>query len=64
MVLYPVRGAAGLNTRTLSLDLAELYARDQRASANAYVALAKAAHVGLVEDTARYNAVGGASGVR
>ncbi|WP_294271060.1 glycosyl hydrolase 115 family protein, partial [uncultured Sphingomonas sp.] len=59
LVLYPVRGAAGLNTRTLSLDLAELYARDQRASANAYVALAKAAHVGLVEDTARYNAVGG-----
>ncbi|WP_375243429.1 glycosyl hydrolase 115 family protein [Sphingomonas parapaucimobilis] len=59
LVLYPVRGAAGLNTRILSLDLAELYARDQRASANAYVAGAKAAHAGLVADTARYNALAG-----
>jgi hypothetical protein len=59
LVLYPVRGAAGLNTRILSLDLAELYARDQRASANAYVARAKAAHGGLVADTARYNALAG-----
>lgn len=59
LVLYPVRGAAGLNTRILSLDLAELYARDQRASANAYVARAKAAHAGLVADTVRYNALDG-----
>jgi hypothetical protein len=59
LVLYPVRGAAGLNTRILSLDLAELYARDQRASANAYVARAKAAHARLVADTARYNALAG-----
>lgn len=57
LVLYPVRGAAGLNTRILSLDLAELYARDRRASANAYVARAKAAHGALVADTARYNAL-------
>lgn len=59
LVHYPVRGAAGLNTRILSLDLAELYARDQWASANAYVAWGKAAHGGLVADTARYNALAG-----
>ncbi|MBW8735050.1 MAG: glycosyl hydrolase 115 family protein, partial [Asticcacaulis sp.] len=52
LVLYPVRAAAELNTRILKLDLADLYAGQQRASANAYVEAAKAAHDGLVRDTA------------
>lgn len=55
LVLYPVRAAADLNTRILSLDLADLYAREQRASANLYVAQARAAHAELVTDTAHYN---------
>ncbi|MBW8735212.1 MAG: glycosyl hydrolase 115 family protein, partial [Asticcacaulis sp.] len=57
LVLYPVRAAAGLNTRILKLDLADLYAGQQRASANAYVEAAKAAHDGLVRDTATFNAL-------
>lgn len=55
MILYPVRGAANLNSRKLNFDLANLYARQGRASANAYVAKAKAAHQALVADTAAYN---------
>ncbi|MDV6330906.1 glycosyl hydrolase 115 family protein [Asticcacaulis sp. 201] len=57
LVLYPVRASAELNIRILSLDLAEFYAREQRASANSYVDQAKAAHTALVEDTKRYNAL-------
>ncbi|KQM65473.1 hypothetical protein ASE75_04190 [Sphingomonas sp. Leaf17] len=59
LVLYPVRGAAGLNDRILSLDLANLYARQQRAGANVYVDRARAAHAALVADTAAFNALGG-----
>jgi len=59
LVLYPVRGAAKLNERILKLDLAELYARQHRASANFYVDQARAAHAALVADTAAYNALGG-----
>ena len=59
LVLYPVRGAAKLNERILKLDLAELYARQHRASANVYVDQARAAHAALVADTAAYNALNG-----
>ena len=59
LVLYPVRGAAKLNERILKLDLAELYARQHRASANFYVDQARAAHAALVADTATYNALDG-----
>ncbi|WP_153002747.1 glycosyl hydrolase 115 family protein [Sphingomonas endophytica] len=59
LVGYPVRGAARLNERILDLDLAQLYARQDRASANIYVARAQAAHRALVADTARYNALAG-----
>lgn len=55
LVLYPVRGAASLNARILNIDLANLYARQGRASANSYSDLAKAAHQALVADTAAYN---------
>ncbi|WP_443751255.1 glycosyl hydrolase 115 family protein [Asticcacaulis solisilvae] len=57
LVLYPARASAELNTRILKLDLADLYAGQQRASANAYVDQAKAAHDGLVRDTAAFNAL-------
>ncbi|WP_331010092.1 glycosyl hydrolase 115 family protein [Sphingomonas sp.] len=59
LVLYPVRAAARLNTRILSLDLANLYARQDRAGANGWVDAARAAHAALVADTARYNALAG-----
>ena len=55
LVLYPVRGAATLNARILKLDLAALYARQGRASANIYVAQAKVAQAQIVADTATYN---------
>jgi hypothetical protein len=55
MVLYPVRGAALLNTRILKLDLSALYAHQGRASANLYSEQAKAAQERLVEETAHYN---------
>lgn len=57
LVLYPVRAAAKLNERILSLDLAQLYARQQRASANVWVTRARAAHGVLVADSAAYNAL-------
>ncbi len=57
LVLYPVRASAELNTRILKLDLADLYAGQQRASANTYVDQARAAHDGLVRDTAAFNAL-------
>jgi hypothetical protein len=59
LVLYPVRAAANLNERILKLDLAELYARQHRASANWYVGQARAAHAAIVADTAAYNALAG-----
>ena len=59
LVLYPVRAAANLNARILDLDLAELYARQHRASANWYVDRARAAHSAIVADTAAYNALAG-----
>ncbi len=59
LVLYPVRAAALLNERILSLDLANLYARQHRASANWYVDRARRAHAALVADTARYDALAG-----
>jgi hypothetical protein len=59
LVLYPVRAAANLNARILDLDLAELYARQQRASANWYVDQARKAHAAIVADTAAYNALAG-----
>lgn len=55
LVLYPVRAAAQLNQRILNLDLAQLYSRQGRASVNEYVARARTAHAGLVEDARRYN---------
>ncbi|KQN32742.1 glycosyl hydrolase 115 family protein [Sphingomonas sp. Leaf38] len=57
LVLYPVRAAARLNERILRLDLATLYAGQNRASANWYVAAARSAHAGLLADTARYDAL-------
>ncbi len=59
LVLYPVRGAAKLNERNLKLDLAALYARQGRASANALAEQARAAHQTIVADTAAYNAQNG-----
>jgi hypothetical protein len=59
LVLYPVRGAANINIRTLRLDLAALHARQGRASVNAYVDQARAAHAAIVADTAAYNAQNG-----
>ncbi|WP_343528027.1 glycosyl hydrolase 115 family protein [Sphingomonas sp.] len=59
LVLYPVQGATLLNRRILSLDLAALYARDQRASANSYVAAAREAQASLVKATGQYDAVAG-----
>ena len=59
LVLYPVRAAANLNARILKLDLAELYARQQRASANWYAGQARAAHAAIVADTATYNGLAG-----
>jgi hypothetical protein len=55
LVLYPVRSAANLNERNLLLDLAALHARQGRAAVNAYAARARAAHAGIVADTAAYN---------
>jgi hypothetical protein len=57
LLLYPVRGAASLNERILRLDLADLYARQGRASANHYAALARPAEERIVADTAHYNAL-------
>ncbi len=59
LVLYPVRASSALNQRILKLDLADLYAGQDRASANLYVDEAKSAHQTLVEDTATYNALAG-----
>jgi hypothetical protein len=59
LVLYPVRAAAKLNERILKLDLADLYARQHRASADWYVDQARAAHAAIVADTATYNALAG-----
>jgi hypothetical protein len=59
LVLYPVRGAASLNERTLKLDLAALYAKQGRANVNLLSNQAKAAHVRIVADTAAYNAQNG-----
>ena len=59
LVLYPVRAAANLNARILKLDLAELYARQHRASANWYVDQARAAHAAIIADTAAYNGLAG-----
>ncbi|MBB4153078.1 hypothetical protein GGQ80_000966 [Sphingomonas jinjuensis] len=59
LVLYPVRGAAGLNTQILSLDLAALHARQRRGGANVDVDRAHAARARLVADTAAYNALAG-----
>ena len=55
LVLYPVRGAANLNTRILKLDLSALYAHLGRASANLYSDQARAAQDKIVQDTAQYN---------
>ncbi len=57
MVLYPVRGAANLNARILKLDLASLYARQGRASANLYSQQAKAAQDRITPETVRYNSM-------
>src|SRR5205085_1429505 len=57
MVLYPVRGAADLNTRILKLDLSTLYAHQGRASANLYSEQAKAAQDAIAPETARYNSM-------
>jgi hypothetical protein len=57
LVLYPVRGAANLNTRILKFDLSALYAHQGRASANLYSDQARAAQAQIVQDTAQYNAM-------
>lgn len=58
LVLYPVRAAAGINERNLLLDLAALGAR-QGGDVNAQVDRARAAHAGIVADTAAYNGLNG-----
>ncbi|MGF7151052.1 hypothetical protein FHS96_004713 [Sphingomonas zeicaulis] len=55
LVGYPVHGAAGINQRNLSLDLAMLQARQGRPNVNALAAEAHAAHQRIVTDTAAYN---------
>jgi len=57
LVLYPVRAAAGLNTRILKLDLAGLYGHQGRAGANVYVEQARAAQARIAADTAAYNSL-------
>jgi hypothetical protein len=57
LVLYPVRGAANLNTRILKFDLSALYAHQGRASANVYSDQARAAQEKIVQDTAQYNSL-------
>ena len=57
LVLYPVRSAANLNARILNLDLAHLYARQGRASANLYSDRARASQARLVADTEAYNSL-------
>ncbi len=57
LVLYPMRGAANLNTRILKLDLASLYGHQGRASANVYADQARAAQARIVADTAAYNSL-------
>lgn len=57
LVLYPVRASASLNERILVLDLAGLYARQGRASANFYVERARRAEARLVKDTKDYNSL-------
>jgi hypothetical protein len=59
LVLYPVRGAASINERTLKLDLAALYLRQGRPVANLLADEAMAAHARIVTDTAAYNALAG-----
>ena len=59
LVLYPVRGAANLNTRILKLDLAAQAARTGLPSAQQYADDARVAQRAIVTDTARYNAQGG-----
>ncbi|MES2337188.1 MAG: glycosyl hydrolase 115 family protein [Pseudomonadota bacterium] len=56
LVLYPVRGAASLNIRNLTLDLAALRARQGLGDVNALSDRARAAHARIVTDTAIYNA--------
>ncbi|AHE51929.1 glycosyl hydrolase 115 family protein [Sphingomonas sanxanigenens] len=59
LVGYPVHGAADINRRNLSLDLAALHARQGRPTVNALAAAARAAHQRIVADTAAYNAQNG-----
>ncbi|MET0267695.1 MAG: glycosyl hydrolase 115 family protein [Duganella sp.] len=57
LVLYPIRAAARLNQRILSLELAAALARQGQAGAQQQVEHARAAHAALVADTAQYNAL-------
>lgn len=59
LVGYPVHGAADINRRNLSLDLAALHARQGRPTVNALSAEARAAHQRIVADTAAYNGQNG-----
>ncbi len=59
LLLYPVRAAASLNERVLSLDLADLYARQGRASANFHVERARRAQQRISADTDAYNGMEG-----
>lgn len=55
LILYPVRSAAAINKRNLSLDLAALRSRQGRPVANRLAQDAEAAHAQIVADTATYN---------
>ncbi|MBD8548559.1 glycosyl hydrolase 115 family protein [Sphingomonas sp. CFBP 8760] len=55
IVLYPVRSAANINTRNLTLDLAALSARQGHANVNALADRARAAHAAIIADTLAYN---------
>ncbi|MFV3126986.1 glycosyl hydrolase 115 family protein [Niveispirillum sp. KHB5.9] len=55
LVLYPVRAAAAINERNLTLDLAALHGRRGRANVNAHTERARTAHATIIAETAAYN---------
>lgn len=59
LVAYPAQGAADINRRNLSLDLAALHARQGRPTVDALATEARAAHTRIIADTAAYNAQNG-----
>ncbi len=55
LVYYPVRCAALMNKKLLDYEMANLYAKQNRSSANDFAILAKQAYDGIVIETNYYN---------